>query len=141
MASRNFDIATLRNPNADLSLNLSTVRQTLAAAAGVAFADGEIGYLAADGMRLADASAEATAKGTLYMADGAISAGGTGNFIVVGQWTTTGLTKGTEYYLSETAGAFTSVRPSTSGAIVRVIGTALSTTTLLFQPYITYVEV
>lgn len=44
-----------------------------------------------------------------------------------------GLTIGTEYFLSETAGAITDTAPTTSGAIIQRIGKALSATTLLLR--------
>lgn len=58
-----------------------------------------------------------------------------------GIYTTTGLTAGSTYYISETAGNITTTAPTTSGAIVRIIGYALSTTELFFDPDKTYIEV
>lgn len=50
-----------------------------------------------------------------------------------------GLTVGTKYYLSETAGGVTDVAPSTSGALVQYIGTAISATEISFEPNQHYV--
>lgn len=50
-----------------------------------------------------------------------------------------GLTIGAKYFLSETAGAITSTAPSTSGALVQFVGTAISATELSFEPHQHYV--
>ena len=66
------------------------------------------------------------AAATVYLGDGIITG-------------LSGLTGGTQYYLSETAGGLTATAPTTSGAIVQSVGVALSTTELAFKmgtPYI-----
>lgn len=45
-----------------------------------------------------------------------------------------GLTGGTRYYLSTTAGAETATAPSASGNVVQVIGIAVATTSISFNP-------
>lgn len=45
-----------------------------------------------------------------------------------------GLTIGAKYYLSETAGAITTTAPTSSGALVQFVGTAISATELSFEP-------
>ena len=50
-----------------------------------------------------------------------------------------GLTKGARYFLSEDAGLVTTTPPSTSGAIVQSIGTAMSATQIKFDPDDMYV--
>ncbi len=45
-----------------------------------------------------------------------------------------GLTDGSTYFLSTTAGAYTATAPSSSGNIVQKIGRAVSDTVLLFMP-------
>ena len=82
-----------------------------------------------------DASAEATSKGLIGIRVSATEVQ------IDGIYTTSGLTAGSTYYLSETVGAITTTAPSTSGAIVRIIGYALSTTELLIKPSESYVEV
>jgi len=83
----------------------------------------------------ADASAESTANGMLgiYVS--------TNTILTHGVYTTSGLTAGATYYLSETAGAITTTAPSTSTSIVRIVGYALSTTQLFVDPDKSYVEV
>lgn len=46
----------------------------------------------------------------------------------------TGLTKGAKYFLSEDAGLVTTTPPTTSGAIVQSIGSAVSATQIKFDP-------
>ena len=46
----------------------------------------------------------------------------------------TGLTVGSQYFLSTTAGAITTTAPSTSGNIVQYIGTPHATTAIRFEP-------
>lgn len=45
-----------------------------------------------------------------------------------------GLSTGTRYYLDTTAGGITSTAPSAGGNVSQCVGTALTTTTLLFNP-------
>lgn len=46
----------------------------------------------------------------------------------------TGLTKGARYFLSEDAGLVTTTPPTTSGAIVQAVGSAMSATQIKFDP-------
>ena len=82
----------------------------------------------------ADASASSTCDSLLGISLGSSSV------LTEGVHTTTGLTAGNIYYVSETAGAYTGTAPSTSGAIVRIVGYALSTTLLKVMFDGTYVE-
>jgi hypothetical protein len=108
--------------------------------AGVAFAVGQLGYISSDGKAyLYDANAESTAKGALVLATTAIASGASGLFLKSGEWTTSGLTAGATYYGSETSGGITTTVPTTSGAIVRIIGYAQSSTVLIFNPSNDYV--
>ena len=124
------------------NLNLNDYALTRTETAGEILANGDLAYLKSDGKYWkADASAESTASTDILMCTEAISADATGTFIEYGEYTTTGLTAGSNYYISETAGAITTTAPSTSTSIVRIVGTALSTTVLKFKPDVTYVEV
>ena len=60
--------------------------------------------------------------------------------LTLGVYTTTGLTAGSIYYVSETTGAITITKPTTSTSIVRVIAYALSTTELFVNPDVTWIE-
>lgn len=123
----------------DLDLNDKAITHELIAA--VSLVAGDLCYMNGDGkMDKADASAEATCKKLLAMCLDTISADATGTFLIFGKWTTTGLTAGTEYWVSETAGAITITKPTTTGTITRHVGTSLSTTVLFFNPSHTYVE-
>ena len=124
----------------DIDLNGKAISEIRTA--GEVLSAGDWCYLKSDGkMWKADASAEATAGGLLAMAGAAISADATGKFLLFGKWTATGLTAGATYYLSETAGAIASTAPSTSGAIVRIVGYAESTTVLNIRIDGTYLEI
>lgn len=93
-------------------------------------------------MVLADASAEATAKGFLGIAAAAINSAASGTFIhrgSVGGFT--GLTAGAVYYISTTAGGITTTPPSTTGEFVRVVGYAESSTALWFDPSAVWLEI
>jgi hypothetical protein len=103
---------------------------------------GDICYYKSDGkMWKADASSSTTATNFLALILENISANATGTFLVFGRCVTSGLTIGSLYYLSETSGSITAIAPSTSGAIVRPLGTALSATTLWFNPSNSWVEI
>lgn len=110
--------------------------------AGEALVSGDLVYLNASNKYVkADASAESTAKGRLLMANATISSDAVGDFIQLGEFTTSGLTAGDTYYMSETTGAITNVQPTTSTSIVRIVGDAKSTTVLIFAPDRSWVEV
>ena len=65
---------------------------------------------------------------------------GSSSVLTTGVYTTTGLTSGDVYYVSETSGALTNTLPTTSASIVRIAGYALSTTQLFFNPSPVWVE-
>lgn len=110
--------------------------------AGESLVAGDVCYLKSDGkFWKIDADAEATSKGMLAMANATISADATGEFILAGRYTTTGLTMGSTYYLSTTPGAYTTTQPSGAGDIVRILGYALSTTVLYIMPSQFFVEI
>jgi len=124
--------------NLDLNNKSITTEET----AGESLVSGNLCYLKSDGKYWkADASADTTCKTELLMCIDTISADATGTFIKLGEFTTTGLTASSLYYVSETAGAITATAPTTSTSIQRIIGTALSTTVLKFNPSSTYIEV
>jgi len=103
---------------------------------------GDLCYLDSSGeMDLTDADAETTADTLLSVATEAITSASSGAFLLSGKHETTGLTTGSVYYVSTTAGDWTTTRPSGTGDIVRIVGYALSTTVLYFNPDGTYVEI
>jgi len=124
--------------NKELSDQIETLEMT----AGENVSPGDVCYLKSDGkMWKTDANAEATSKGLVLMAIDTITADNTGTFLVKGKYTTSGLTAADVMYLSATAGAITNTAPSGSGDIVRIIGYALSTTVLYFNPDKSYLEI
>lgn len=91
----------------------------------------------------AQADAEANAKGMLVMMIFDIANLAIGYCIVLGRLGGfTGLTVGNIQYLSDDiAGAIEETPTSTTGEIVRIVGYAISTTEVFFNPDKTYIEV
>ena len=110
--------------------------------AGEALTAGNICYLKSDGkFWKARGNAEATTKGRIVMALASISANASGQFLVRGYYTDSGLTAGATYFIStSTAGAKATTAPS-SGNFARVVGWAMSTTSFYFDPSKDYIEV
>lgn len=109
--------------------------------AAVTLADGDLVYMNSSGkMALMDADAEATTKGMLAIATEAITVDTTGSFVLMGNYTTTGLTTGSTYYVSVTAGDFTTTAPSATGDQLRIVGYATSTTNLFVNASQLWVE-
>jgi hypothetical protein len=110
--------------------------------AGEELVIGDVVYLKSDGkFWKADGTAEATAKGLIGMSTSAVSAEAACRIMLYGIYTTAGLTTAAEYYLDTTAGTYSTTKPSVATQIVRLIGYAVSTTVLLFDPDKTYIEV
>jgi hypothetical protein len=111
---------------------------------GSAFAISDLCYLkdvsGALKMDNTDASAEATGKGLLGIALEVMNDGASGKFLLYGKSGDifTGLTLGSQYYMSETANAITTTKPTTTDAVQRIVGYALSTTELFFDPASSY---
>ena len=125
----------------DMDLNSNGIGEIFTAATGNTFAAGDVGYLNSSGeMVLTDASALGTCDGVIGMSIGAVSPGATGFFVLLGLVSgLSGLTAGSVYWLSETAGAITTTAPTTASAGVRKVGVAVSTTALMFNPSMTIV--
>jgi len=124
----------------NLDLNGKGVTEEFTAASSLV--SGDLCYLNGDG-KFAKARADAAANcdTLLALCLDTISADATGTFLILGKYTTSGLTAGDVYYVSTSSGSFTNTAPSTSGEFVRIIGYALSTTELYFKPGDTYIEV
>lgn len=116
--------------NLDLNSNgTKIVSQT------VGGSNGDAVYLSsADTWSQADASTESTCDSQLGIRISSTEV------LTHGVYTTSGLTAGDLYYVSETAGGITNTAPTTSTSIVRVIGYAISTTELMVDPDKTYIE-
>jgi hypothetical protein len=70
-----------------------------------------------------------------------IASGDFGEFILLGAHPLiTGVTGGTDYYLSTTGGALTATPPAAVGNIVQKVGWGLNSTTLYFNPSLTWVQ-
>ena len=125
------------NPGPDyaktVDLEQVSIQSSQAIDAGVSV--GDLVYFDGTDWKQTDADAEATCSKMLGVSLGSR------RVRVSGDWATTGLTAGDIYYASTTPGAITNVMPDGSGDIVRIIGYALSTTQLFFNPDTTYIEV
>lgn len=90
----------------------------------------------------AQANSEANSKGMLLIASANIQNNDTGICYIIGKLSGfSGLTPGAIEYLSDdTAGSIEETATTDSGEIVRIIGYALSSTKLFFNPDITYIE-
>lgn len=119
--------------------------EVITGTAGTTISIGDVCYLnASSQMVLADASAEATGAGALYVSLASLTSTQTGLFLRNGYVRATALGTGTAgaiAYLSETSGDVTATRPSTSGAIIRVVGYWYDTNTFDFRPDGAWVEV
>lgn len=129
------DLVDETTPQLGANLDLNTKAFTGEYTAAVALADGDLVYMNSSGkMAKADADAEATTKGLMAMTTETISADATGTFVLMGNYTTTGLTTGSTYFVSLTLGEITTTAPSATGKQVRVVGFATSTTNLFVNP-------
>jgi hypothetical protein len=118
--------------NSDVSYNSNGLKLTGQTVGG---SNGNAVYLSGSNTwSITDASAEATSKSMIGIRISATEV------LTHGVYTTSGLTAGSTYYLSETGGAITTTAPSTSASIVRVIGYALSTTELFINTDQAYFE-
>lgn len=135
------DVVDDTTPQLGGNLDLNGKGFTEELTAGELLAAGDLVYLKDDGkMWKADASADSTADTLLAVSLDTPAADATGTFLLHGKYTTTGLTAGSPYYVSETGGAFTATAPTTTASVVRIVGYALSTTVLYVKPDGTYVE-
>lgn len=105
--------------------------QTVTANAGEVVAAGNLVYFKTSDQEwyLTDADTAATVNDVqlgIALGSGTDGAGITGGVLVNGIYTTTGLTAGSEYYVSNTGGAYS----TSAGTTIRKIGLALSTTKL-----------
>lgn len=102
---------------------------------------GDLVYLSGDSKYYkADNSDETTSRTELRISLSAITANNSGNALISGNYTTTGLTAGSQYWIG-TLGTFTATQPTSNNTIVRYIGTALNSTTLEFNPDEIYLEI
>lgn len=87
-----------------------------------------------DRVRKADATSEGKEAHGFVLAG--VASGGTATVYLSGNRITglTGLTPGARQYLATTAGARTETAPSTAGNVVQMVGIALNSTTIGFEP-------
>jgi len=95
-----------------------------------------VNLYASSGLKARKADATTAGKEATHFALSAVSNGQSGTFYRPSQTNTqvSGLTAGTTYFLSTTAGLTTSTAPSGSGNVVQRVGKAISATSLDFEP-------
>lgn len=127
--------------NKTLQLDAEAIVMTAYNNTGASRSKGDLCYIDGDQsgtprMALADADAESTAGPVmLVMVNETIGSANSGEVVVFG-WVTglSGLTAGAEQYVSTTAGAITETAPSGASDVIRVVGYAMSTTEIFFEP-------
>ena len=113
---------------------------------GATLAFGDLVYfdVSTSTWKLCDASAEATAFGLIGICVLAAASGAATKILLYGKVRADAvfpaLTIGAPVFMSETAGDITMTAPTTSAAIVRVIGYGHTADILLFNPDGTYLE-
>lgn len=128
---------SLANLDDDLTFaDLSTDGVRINSVAGEALSFGDVCYMASNGKwSKADASAYGTSR-AMAMAAESISQDATGRFLLVGfarndSWA---WTVGSEVYLSENSGEMTHTPPTTSNSTTQLLGLAINSTRLYFNP-------
>jgi hypothetical protein len=143
----NYDTGLVKYYGAQQMLGESQYLLTCYNNTGGGLAKGDLCYIDADQsgtprLALADADAASTCTGALVMANETIGSASSGECVVFG-WVTglSSLTAGAKQYVSTTGGDITETAPSATGDIVRVVGYAMSTTEMFFNPGGSWVEV
>jgi len=113
----------------------STSALTTNLVAGETITAGQLVYMKSDGkVWLSKAAGTTAEQQVLGIAQESKTATQTISILIYGlDNMQTGLTVGTKYYLSDTYGGLTSTPPTASGSIVMSVGTATSTTSLVFS--------
>lgn len=108
---------------------------TLSVTAGEALSAGDLVYINASGQAL-KADADSASKAAVGFVLTSISNGASGTVYFGSGMITglTGLTAGSVYFLSQTAGAITTTAPTGTNVIQQQVGVAANTTTLYFEP-------
>lgn len=108
--------------------------------AGESLVAGDLCYYAPNGKMLkVDANSEAATSPLVTICTQTLALDAEGSFFVSGFYSAAGFTTGSILYISETAGNFTETRPVTAGAFIRIMGYAISTDEIYFNPDVTWV--
>jgi len=130
----------------DSTLTDSTLAITVYNGTGSGLALGDLVYISGDqsgtpSVTKADADAEATCSKMLVMVNATIANAASGEAIIKGFVTgLSGLTAAAIQYAHTNAGETTETAPSAPGDIVRIVGYAMTTTSIYFDPDKTWVE-
>jgi len=132
------------SPQLGGALNLNGKNITQILIAGENLINGNLCYLKSDGkFWKTDANAAASATTMLAIAIETINVNNSGTFIILGNYETSGLTVGDNYWISASMiGTWvnTAGKPSGSGDIIRLIGYAISATILYFDTDKSWIE-
>ena len=129
-------------PSLDTSGKLSSTfmptgfgADTLTLTAGETLAAGDLIYVDATGQAF-KADADSSSKAAIGFVLAGITSGGTGTVYFGSGMVTglTGLTAGSLYFLSSTAGGITTTAPTGAAKIQQQVGRATSATVLYFEP-------
>jgi len=109
--------------------------------AGAALTAGDLCYFATNGKMLkVDANSEGSTSPLLAVCTEDLALDEEGSFFLSGFYSASGFTTGQHLYVSETPGGITETRPNTLGAFIRVVGYAVSSTEIYFNPDVTWLE-
>jgi len=124
------------------NLDLNSYGLTMSGSAGETLVAGESCFLDSDGkFWLTDASSSGSTAGLIGLSLSGVAADGDVTVLLKGQYTTTGLTTGSQYFVGLTSGSYGTTAPSSSGEQIRLLGYAISTTEFFVDPDKTYIEV
>ena len=132
-------VLTLNRQNGSITISGFTT-ETITAGENLIY--GDLVYLSGDSKYYkASNSSESTSKTELRISLDTINSNNTGVALIKGKFITTGLVPGDLYIIGSTSGTITNTEPIIDGSIIRIVGTALNSTTLEFNPDQTYVEI
>lgn len=132
-------VLTLNRQNGSVTISGFTT-ETITAGENLIY--GDLVYLSGDSKYYkASNSSESTSKTELRISLDTINSNNTGVALIKGKFITTGLVPGDLYIIGSTSGTITNTEPIIDGSIIRIVGTALNSTTLEFNPDQTYVEI
>lgn len=109
--------------------------------AGESLVAGDLCYYGSGGKMLkVDANSEAATSPLVAICTETLALDAEGSFFVSGFYAASGFTTGNILYVSETAGEITETRPNSLGVFVRIMGYAISSDEIYFNPDVTWIQ-